>query len=68
MRRVLKLGPRSFEAKAGQRVVVGFRLSRKGRRLLVKRRRIRMVATVTARDTLGNATTRISAFTLRASG
>jgi hypothetical protein len=67
-RRRLKLGPRSFEAKAGQRPVVGFRLSRKGRRLLAKRRRIRMVATVTARDALGNATTRTFAFTLRASG
>ena len=67
-RRGLKLRPRSFEAKVGQRPVVGFRLSRKGRRLLAKRGRIRMVATVTARDTLGNATTKTFAFTLRASG
>lgn len=67
-RRRLKLGPRSFEAKAGQSPVVGLRLSRKGRRLLAKRRRIRMVATVTARDALGNATTKTFAFTLRASG
>jgi hypothetical protein len=68
MRRPLKLAPRSFGAKAGQRLVVRFRLSRRGRRLLAKRRRIRMVATVTARDTLGNATTRTFAFTLKASG
>jgi hypothetical protein len=67
-RRALKLAPRSFEAKAGQKPIVRFRLSRKGRRLLAERRRIRMVATVTARDALGNATTKTSAFTLRASG
>jgi hypothetical protein len=67
-RRVLKLAPRSFEAKAGQSPIVRFRLSRKGRRLLAKRSRIRMVATVTARDALGNATTKTFAFTLRASG
>jgi hypothetical protein len=67
-RRGLKLGSRSFVAKAGQRPVVGFMLPRRGRGLLAKRRRIRMVATVTAWDTLGNATTKTFAFTLRASG
>ena len=67
-RRRLKLGPISFEAKAGQRPVVGFRLAPKGRRLLARRRRVRMVATVTARDALGNATTKTFAFTLRAPG
>jgi hypothetical protein len=67
-RRRLKLGPRSFVAKVGERPVVGFRLLRKGRLLLANRRRIRMVATVTAWDTLGNATTKTFAFTLRASG
>jgi hypothetical protein len=67
-RRALKLAPRSFEAKAGQRPIVRFGLSPRGRRLLATRGRIRMVATVTARDALGNATTKTFAFTLRASG
>lgn len=66
--RVPRLGRRSFQAKAGQTKVVRFTLSRRSRSLLANRRRMRMVATITARDALGNATTRRFVFTLRAAG
>jgi hypothetical protein len=63
---VLRLGSKPFQARAGQRVTVRFKLTRKNRRILAKRRRIAMRATVTARDSLGNATTRVYRFTLKA--
>jgi uncharacterized membrane protein YgcG len=63
---VLKLGPRRFRATGNRKQLVRFKLSPRHRNLLVKRRRIRMVATVTARDGLGNATTRRLKFTLKA--
>ncbi len=62
----LKLGKRTFQATAGQKVAVAFKLSRKQRKLLAKRKKIPMVATVTARDAAGNATTRKVNFTLKA--
>jgi hypothetical protein len=62
---VLKLGTKPFQAKAGQKLVLKFKLSRKNLRLLVGRRKIRLVARVTARDKLGNATTRTFKFTLK---
>jgi uncharacterized membrane protein YgcG len=63
---VVNLGSKAFQARAGQRVTVRFKLSRKNRRLLARRKRIRMTARVTARDKLGNAATRSYRFTLKA--
>jgi hypothetical protein len=62
----LRLGTRTFQATAGQKVAVAFKLSRKQRKVLAKRRKIPMVATVTARDAAGNATTKKVNFTLKA--
>lgn len=64
--RVMTLGRRSFRARADQRVLVRFRLSRRHLKALVKARRIRMRGSVTARDAFGNATTAGFRFTLEA--
>ena len=55
--RVRKLGVRSFAVAAGKRALVRFRLPRAARRALTRTGRLRMRATVIARDRGGNATT-----------
>jgi hypothetical protein len=63
---VLNLGTKAFTAKAGQKVPVRFTLSAKNRKILAKRKKIRMTATIVARDKAGNATTKKVPFTLKA--
>jgi Tol biopolymer transport system component len=60
------LGTRAFTAPAGKRVKVSLRLSRRSLRRLNDVRRVRMRGTITARDTVGNATTVRFRFTLMA--
>ena len=60
------LGTRSFQGRAGVTAVVQIRLTRGGRTLLDRRRRLQVQATVTLRDAAGNATVALSRFTLRA--
>lgn len=63
---VIKLSTQHFQAKAGVKAVVTFKLSRKARKLLAKRKRIHMTATLTVRDKLGNPTVKTFSFTLKA--
>lgn len=63
---VLNLGTKTFTAAAGKTVPVRFTLSAKNRKILAKRNKIRMTATIVARDKAGNATTKKVPFTLKA--
>ena len=63
---VLNLGRKSFTAAAGKKVTVRFKLSAKHRKILAKRKKIRMTATIVAQDKAGNATTKKVSFTLKA--
>jgi Tol biopolymer transport system component len=60
------LGMRAFSARAGARVVVRFRLSRRSLKRLKAARKVRMNGVVVARDARGNATTARFGFTLKA--
>ncbi len=62
----LQIAPRRFEAQQGRRVVVRFKLSAQALRRLVSARRVGMVATVVARDRLGNRRSTTFRFALRA--
>jgi len=48
------LGSGALTAPAGKQVTVRFKLSRKHRKILAKRKKIRMTATIVARDKAGN--------------
>jgi hypothetical protein len=62
----LKLAAEAFTAAPGKAVKVAFKLTKKQRELLAKARRVKMTATVIARDVLGNATSRKYNFQLKA--
>jgi Ca2+-binding RTX toxin-like protein len=62
----IRLPALPFAAAPGKRVKVAFRLTRKQSRLLAKARKVKMTATVTARDVRGNATSRKFSFQLKA--
>lgn len=65
-RQILTLGSRAFQVLSGQTGTVQIRLSKRARRALRKTKRLRVQATITARDAAGNATVRTYRFTLRA--
>jgi len=54
---VLKLGSKAFSIRAGQTATVKIRLSRKGRRLLVRLKRVKAKATAKAHDEGGRQDT-----------
>ena len=62
----IKLAPKPFTAAAGTKIRVAFKLTKKQRKLLAKSRRVKMTATVIARDALGNPSTRTITFQLKA--
>jgi hypothetical protein len=63
-RRRITLGSRRFRIAAGSRGVVAVKLSRRRRRLVARRGRLRVRATVNARDQLGNLTVMSRRFAL----
>jgi hypothetical protein len=65
-RRRLRLGRASFRIPGGARRVVRVRLSRRNRRLLARRKRLRVVASANARDAAGNAKLTRRTLTVRA--
>jgi PKD domain len=65
-RKKLKLPAKRFRAAKGKRVVIRTRLPRKGRQALRRRRQLRMRARIVLRDSVGNASRRTFAFTLKA--
>jgi hypothetical protein len=65
-RRKVKLGSKSFTTAGPGTVVVKVKLSKKNRRLVAKLRKLRVVATVTARDALGNRRVTAVNLTLKA--
>ena len=54
-RRRVRIGSRSFSARAGRSVTVGVKVSRTGRRVLSRSKRLRVRVTVTARSRGGSA-------------
>ena len=62
----IKLPAKPFAAAPGKRVKVAFRLTRKQSKLLAKARRVKLTATVTARDVHGNTSSRKINFQLKA--
>ena len=65
-RRILRLSAKPFRSPARRRVLLRFRLSSRDLEALTAARRVRMRATLTARDRLGNPTTVGFRFTLLA--
>jgi Ca2+-binding RTX toxin-like protein len=63
-RRKVRLGIRAFRLAGGTRGTLKFRLSRKNIALVARLRRVRVTATVVARDGAGNRSTRRKTFTL----
>jgi hypothetical protein len=63
-RRRITLGSRRFRIAAGSRGVVAVKLSRRHRRFVARRGRLRVRATVNARDQLGNLTVTSRRFAL----
>jgi hypothetical protein len=62
----IKLPAKPFAAAPGKRFTLAFRLTRKQSRLLAKARKVKLTATVTARDVHGNASSRKVGFQLKA--
>jgi hypothetical protein len=62
----IALGPKPFQAAADKPVTVSFGLSRKQVATIKRLGRLKLTATVTARDSLGNATTRKLTTSLKA--
>jgi len=65
--KVLELGSASFQAPKGRQLAVAIRLSKAGRALLKKQRKIKAEAEITLRDALGNPTVKTFRFTVKAS-
>jgi hypothetical protein len=65
-RKKLKLPAKRFRAAKGKRLVIRTRLPKKGRQALGRRKQLRMRARIVLRDSVGNASERIFAFTLKA--
>jgi hypothetical protein len=63
-KRKVRLGKASFQIAGGKTETVEIRLSRKNRRLLARLERVRVLATVRARDQAGNTATRTRTLTL----
>jgi hypothetical protein len=64
-RRRVKLGQSSFQIAGGGNARVKVRLSKKSRRLVKRLKKIRVAATIEARDHAGNAVTTKRTLTLR---
>jgi hypothetical protein len=64
----ITLGPKPFQAAAGKPVTVKFKLSQKQLSTVKRLKRVKLTATVTARDSLGNATTRKLTISLKVKG
>ena len=58
------LGSARFTAAKGRAVVVRIKLSTKAKKALAKRHKLKTQATITVRDTIGNASTKVLRFAL----
>jgi Thrombospondin type 3 repeat len=61
----ITLAPKPFQAAAGKGATVTFKLSKKLARVVKKLKRVKLKAKITARDSLGNATTKTVSVTLK---
>ena len=61
-----RLGRARFSAAKDQSVVVRIRLTKKARKALKKRKKLKVKASIAVQDTAGNVTTSVFKFTLRA--
>ncbi len=65
-KKVLGLGVKSFQLLAGEDTIVRMKLAAKAKKTLVKRKKLKVIATITMRDALGNPTVQTYKFTLKA--
>jgi hypothetical protein len=66
-KRKVKLGKASFQVGGGKTKTVSVRLSKKNRRLLIRLRKLKVLATVQARDPAGNSDSSRKTLTLTSS-
>jgi probable HAF family extracellular repeat protein len=64
--KLLALGSATFTAAPGKKVTVKIKLAKSAKALLKQRKRVKAVATVTARDAAGNTTTKTLKLTVKA--